>query len=54
MKGANENPYHNKVMKHTSKKVLFHSLERNTTDALLSKPCKGHFMVTQLASTLHS
>lgn len=38
----------------TSKKVLFHSLERSTREALLSKPLRGHFMSTQRAFTLQS
>lgn len=36
----------------TSKKVLFHSLERSTIDALLSKPFRGHFMSTQCTFVL--
>lgn len=38
----------------TSKKVLFHSLERSKIDALLSKPFNGHLMSTHCAFTLQS
>lgn len=47
-------PQEQRVTEHTSRKVLFHSLERNTTNALLSKPCNGHFMFTQRALPLQS
>lgn len=37
---------------HTSRNVLFHNLERRTTEALLSSPWSGHLMFTQFTFTL--
>ena len=37
---------------HTSRNVLFHNLERRTTEALLSSPRSGHLMFTQFTFTL--
>lgn len=35
----------------TSRKVLFHTRDLRKTTALLSRPCRGHFMVTHLTSS---
>lgn len=37
---------------HTSRNVLFHNLERRTTEALLSSPRSGQLILTQFTLTL--